>query len=104
MDASAPDDPTAGDQPEAVPDGETTTTTDHDEVRRWAEERGGRAAVVPANGEELRIDFAGDSGEPDLRPIAWEEFFERFERKGLALLHDRGPHDYPHRFFRLVPR
>ena len=43
-------------------------TTDHDEVRRWAEARGGKPAIVTrtegAHGEPgiLRIDFPGYSG------------------------------------------
>src|SRR4051794_34732042 len=42
---------------------ESKTTTDHDEIRRWAEERGGRPATVEGTeggGEDagvLRIDF-----------------------------------------------
>ena len=41
------------------------TTTDHDEIRRWAEERNGKAGVdegTERKGEEaglLRIDFPG---------------------------------------------
>ncbi|MFZ5784290.1 MAG: hypothetical protein ACOY4R_29185 [Pseudomonadota bacterium] len=62
--------------------------TDHDQIRRWAEQRGGRPARVKATGEDhggiLRIDFR----EPDqgLEPISWEEFFSVFEDRKLALL------------------
>src|SRR5690606_8100911 len=49
------------------------TTTDHDEIRKWAEERGGRPSVVRTDGEGgiLRIDFQ----EPDenLEEISWED-------------------------------
>lgn len=64
------------------------TTTDHDEIRRWAEERGGQPARVKGvDGREggiLRFDF----GEPEasLEPISWEEFFDVFEDRKLALL------------------
>jgi hypothetical protein len=56
-------------------------TTDHDEIRRWVEERGGRPAVVKTTrgkGDDvgiLRIDFTGFSGEGTLEPISSEEFF-----------------------------
>jgi hypothetical protein len=68
-------------------------TTDHDEIRRWVEERGGRPAVVKATrgkGDDvgiLRIDFPGFSGEGTLEPISWEEFFEKFDREGLAFVY-----------------
>jgi glutathione synthase/RimK-type ligase-like ATP-grasp enzyme len=67
---------------------EATTTTDQDEIRRWAEERGGRPAVVrTGRGGDgiLRFDFGED--DPQLEEIAWEEFFRIFEENNLALLH-----------------
>ena len=68
-------------------------TTDHDEIRRWVEERGGWPAVVKSTrgkGDDvgiLRIDFPGFSGEGTLEPISWEEFFEKFDREGLAFVY-----------------
>ena len=68
-------------------------TTDHDEIRRWGEERGGQPAVVKSTdgqGDDvgiLRIDFPGFSGEGTLEPISWEEFFEKFDREGLAFVY-----------------
>jgi hypothetical protein len=71
---------------------ENRTTTDHEEIRRWAEERGGRpAAVVSAENQNvaaggLRIDFPDyDSGEP-LQEITWTEFFDRFEEENLTFI------------------
>ena len=58
---------------------ESKTTTDHDEIRRWAQERGGRPARV--KGTER-----GDDGDA-LEPISWEEFFDEFDREGLAFLY-----------------
>lgn len=68
--------------------GQAVKTTDHEAIRQWAEERGGRPAVVRTKGRKggvLRIDF----GEPEdnLEEIEWEEFFEIFDDSELAFLH-----------------
>ena len=68
------------------------TTTDHDEIRKWAEERGGKPSKVKGTGSGddagiLRIDFPGYEGEGSLEEISWEQFFETFEDSGLALLY-----------------
>jgi hypothetical protein len=65
---------------------ETRTTTDHDEVRRWAEEHGGQPAVVKDT-EILRIDFPGGAGEDELEHVSWDEWFDIFERNELALVY-----------------
>ena len=68
-------------------------TSDHDEIRRWAEESGGKPATVRrtegAHGEPgiLRIDFPGYSGGESLEEITWEQFFEKFEEAKLAFLY-----------------
>jgi hypothetical protein len=66
---------------------EATTTTDHDAIRGWIEERDGRPAKVDTGGDGgiLRVDF----GDPDegLEPIDWDEFFEIFDANELAFLH-----------------
>jgi hypothetical protein len=36
----------------------------------------------------LRVDFSGDGDDGDaLEPISWEEFFDEFDREGLAFLY-----------------
>jgi len=71
---------------------QSRTTTDHDEIRQWAEARGGRPAVVKSTrgkGDDtgiLRIDFPGYSGSGSLEEISWDEFFEKFDREKLALI------------------
>jgi hypothetical protein len=83
-------------------------TTDHDFIRQWVEERDGRPTKVRGtegdDGEGiLRIDFA----EPDdkLEPISWEEFFETFEDRKLAFLHqDETAAGKTSRFFKFVRR
>jgi len=86
---------------------EATTTTDHDEIRRWAEERGGRPASVQGTADKgdhagiLRIAFRDD----ELEEISWDEFFEKFEEANLAFLHqDRTKDDEKSRFFKFVER
>lgn len=80
------------------------TTTDHDEIRRWAEERGGRPSIVRTDGEGgiLRIDFQ----EPDenLEEISWEDFFRIFEDRKLAFLYQEDISGHKSRFNKLVDR
>lgn len=72
---------------------EAQVTTDHEEIRKWVEERGGHPATVKGTeqqGEEaglLRIDYPGYSGEDRLEEIGWEDFFEKFEEAKLAFLY-----------------
>ena len=65
--------------------------TDHEEIRQWAEDRGARPACVrgTGGGEDvgmIRLDFPGYSGEQSLEPIEWDEWFQKFDDSGLALL------------------
>ena len=85
-------------------------TTDHKEIQRWAEERGGKPAVVRSTHEEaeggvLRIDFPGYSGKDSLEEISWDEFFETFDDRKLAFLYqDENKEGDESRFFKLVNR
>lgn len=66
------------------------TTTDHKEIKRWVEERGGKPATVKGTGKEagvLRIDFPGYSGEDSLEEISWDEFFKKFDESNLQFLY-----------------
>ncbi len=81
------------------------TTTDHDTIRKWVEERNGHPARVKDQGEGgiLRIDF----GEPEdsLEEIDWETFFEIFEDNNLAFLHqDKTEDGKTSRFNKFVNR
>lgn len=75
-----------------------TTTTDHDEIRQWVEDRGGHPAIVADtddNGREgglLRIDFDDPGGDDDdrLERIEWDRFFEIFDDNDLAFLRSEG--------------
>lgn len=86
------------------------TTTNHDEIKRWVEERGGSPAVVKGtegkrSGGVLRIDYPGFSGEDTLEKISWEEFFETFEEANLAFLYqDETKDGEQSRFSKLIDR
>ncbi|GEJ58289.1 hypothetical protein [Anaeromyxobacter diazotrophicus] len=73
--------------------GSSRTTTDHEEIRRWAEGRGASPAEVEGTergGEDagvLRLDFPGYTGTPPLRHISWDDWFEKFDASGLALVY-----------------
>ena len=70
---------------------ESQTTTDHDEIRDWVEERDGQPAYVESteSGDSglLRIDFPDEEDDEDLEDISWDEFFETFEESDLAFLY-----------------
>ena len=81
-------------------------TTDHDIIRKWAEDRGGRPATVKATEEDghagiLRIDF--DPPDEGLERIEWNQFFEKFDEAGIAFLHqDRTKDGKLSRFHKFV--
>jgi hypothetical protein len=67
-------------------------TTDHEQIRRWAEARNAKPACVQGTGGArdiglLRLDFPGYSGEDSLQHISWEEWFSKFDERNLALLY-----------------
>lgn len=91
--------------------GESNKTTDHEEIKKWAEKRGGRPATVKnteRKGEEagiLRIHFPKYSKEESLEDIPWEEFFDKFEESELAFLYQDTTKDGKEsRFFKFVER
>lgn len=70
------------------------TTRNHDEIRRWAEERGAVPTEVAGTerGDEpgiLRFEFpkAPNRNDKSLREISWEEFFQKFDENNLELLY-----------------
>lgn len=90
---------------------ETRQTTDHDQIRRWAEERGGRPAAVgptrSGDSEIIRLVFPDAPGhtDGDLEEISWDEWFEQFESNDLALLYqDRTEDGQRSNFNKLVSR
>jgi hypothetical protein len=78
--------------------GESKSTTDHEEIKKWVENRGGRPAAVKRTGGKedpgiLRIDFPGYGKDEALEELSWEEFFEKFDEKELALLYQEKTKD-----------
>ncbi|PYT15003.1 MAG: hypothetical protein DMG59_15345 [Acidobacteria bacterium] len=75
----------------AQSEGLTHTTTDHDEIRHWAEQRGARPARVKSASHRqghagmIGLQFPGFPVDELLQPISWDEFFAEFEKNKLAL-------------------
>ena len=83
---------------------EAKVTTDHNEIQKWTEERGGWPARVKGTDKGdssgiLRIDYKGFSGEDTLEEISWEQFFEAFDENSLAFLYQD---DKDSRFSKLI--
>ncbi len=90
---------------------ESNTTTNHDIIRRWAEDRGGRPAAVKGTGKGkddpgiLRIAFPGHGDDDRLEEISWEDFFAKFDDSHLAFLYqEKAATGETSRFFKFVDR
>ncbi len=90
--------------------GTTKRTTDHETIRKWAEERGATPATVkgtggdPGNTGVLRMQFPGYGGER-LQEISWDEFFRKFDEKDLEFLYQEQTRaGEQSNFFKLVSR
>lgn len=85
-------------------------TTNHSEIQRWTEERGGFPARVKGTDKGnksgiIRIDYQGFSGTDTLEKITWEEFFDAFEKNKLAFLfQDTVSSGEKSRFSKLIDR
>jgi hypothetical protein len=78
-------------------------TKDHDEIRRWAEERGGIPTVVDRTDGLLRIDFVrgqkSGGRDPRLRQVSWDEWFRIFDENDLVFIYSPRKDS---KFFKLV--
>jgi glutathione synthase/RimK-type ligase-like ATP-grasp enzyme len=89
---------------------QSSTTTDHDEIRSWVEEHDGTPAVVRGTESDqgrgvLRIDFPGGAGEDQLEHVEWDEWFQAFEDNDLAFLYQQQKASgEDSTFFKLVAR
>jgi hypothetical protein len=89
---------------------EERTLTDHDEIRKWADARDAEPTCVKGTESDdgtclLRLDFPGYTGEDSLQPISWEQWFQVFDKRKLALIvEDRTADGKPSNFNKLVSR
>ncbi len=70
--------------------GQTLATRDHEVIRQWVEERGGKPATVPGteHGNRpgvLRFNFPGYGGQ-SLEEINWEDWFKPFDERDLVFV------------------
>ena len=66
-------------------------TANHDEIRTWVEDHGGRPVRANASGAPEdpgvpQIDFLRGRGDRSLEPMEWDEWFRLFDDYGLAVL------------------
>lgn len=86
------------------------TTTDHEEIKQYVEERDGKPARVKGTeGKDssglLRIDFPKGAGEDKLEHISWGEFFKTFDDSKLAMIYQEETKDGKEsRFVKFVAR
>jgi hypothetical protein len=76
----------------ATHDHTSHVTTDHEQIRKWAEARHAKPTCVKATRTPdgsclLRLDFPGYSGGDTLEPISWDDFFRIFDQQNLALVY-----------------
>jgi hypothetical protein len=89
---------------------EARKITDHDEIRRWVDEHGGKPASVRGTEDGdgagvLRVDFPGGAGEDQLEHISWDEWFRKFDESNLAFLYqEQKASGEDSTFFKLVSR
>ncbi len=70
----------------------THYTQDHDEIREWAEARKAVPSHVVGTASKkaislIRLDFPSYSAAGSLEKISWDEWFEKFDTGGLALIY-----------------
>ena len=84
--------------------------TEHDEIRDWAEERNAKPACARGTGGGnevgmLRLEFPAYSGDESLAAIDWDNWFEKFDQRNLALLvQDQTARGQKSNFNKLVSR
>jgi hypothetical protein len=78
-------------------------TRDHEQIRAWAEERGGVPTVVKGTDGLLRIDFVegprSGGRESSLEQVDWDRWFEVFDESDLSFLFSP---ESDSKFFKLV--
>jgi hypothetical protein len=77
---------------EPVREGRSLVTTNHDVIRRWAEERGAVPATVEGTEHDghlgvLTFDFPGGTSGGRLRHVSWDEWFKTFDERRLNFIY-----------------
>lgn len=75
-----------------MPANTSKTTTNHNQIRRWADARHAHPARVKGTGRGndpgmIRLDFPGFSGANKLEEISWDQWFDAFDNNNLALIY-----------------
>lgn len=93
--------------------GEHLTTTDHDVIRQWAEDRHATPATTAGSEQGgrlgvLRFDFhfgMVEVEDEELREVSWDEWFRAFDEQGMTFVYQEArPDGSPSNFFRVEPR
>jgi hypothetical protein len=89
--------------------GSSKTTTDLDEIKKWAEAREGKPVIIKGTekgkegGGVLRIDFPGFRGGDTFEEVSWDEWYEIFKSRKLEFLYqDKTADGKESRFFKLI--
>jgi hypothetical protein len=82
------------DKPER--DGRSLVTTNHEVIKKWAEERNAVPSTVEGSEHDdhagvLRFDFGGDSER--LQHIEWDEWFRTFDERKLNFIYQEKKSD-----------
>jgi hypothetical protein len=65
---------------------ETVVTTDHDEIKAWADAHGARPVQVLGSGDVV-LDLPQIEMHEITRPVDWDAWFDAFETWKLAFLY-----------------
>src|SRR5690242_18926507 len=73
------------------PKASSKVLTDHDEIKRWAEQRGAKPSAVrrTGGGEDIGmiwLAYPGYSGADSLAEVSWDDWFDKFDESNLALV------------------
>jgi hypothetical protein len=77
--------------------GRSLVTTNHDVIKRWAQQREAAPATVPGTEHDgrpgvLRFDFPGFGGR-ELEKVGWDEWFRSFDERHLNFLYQEQTSD-----------
>lgn len=90
--------------------GESRTTTDHNQIKKWAEERGGEPVKIASTGDGsdpglIRLHFPDFSSDDPFEPISWDDFFRKFDEANLEFVYQETTSGGQRsNFFKLVKR